>query len=448
LKCFYAEICRTSVRVDDAEYERIPFLPLPISLACPRCGAVVALRNFMVGCQQCRNEGIAVNLVPVYGDDVLLHDQMEDAWRDQEQSLWRYRAFLPIVEGEKEISLGEGRTPHLLLRRFVHGFDGELWVKDETRNATWSHKDREMAVTVTRGRAWNVPVVVGDSPGNAGASLAAYAAAADLPCVIFASTSTNEALRAQMLAYGAYVLLLDSSEDRSSLIQQCIDCWGWYPGTNFTDPPVGSNPYGIEGYKTIAYEIFASCRAQMPDYIVVPTGYGDLITGIWRGLMDLHRLGFLMQIPRLVIAEAANSAFYTTACAQSSQEVSSTTLGKPTVAFSIGRAHGSTQALRAIYATDGFCIPVPEGEIAVGQLELAQCEGLYLETASVVAVIAGRQVLCERGGRVMVVATASGLKDFSRTLNTVENSIGHVPVVDPLLSSIQMTLKQVYRFNV
>ena len=69
-------------------------------------------------------------------------------------------------------------------------------------------------------------------------------------------------------------------------------------------PPIGSNPYGVEGYKTIAYEIFRTCREKMPDSLVVPTGYGDLLTGIHRGFADLQALGLLTNVPRLVIAEA------------------------------------------------------------------------------------------------------------------------------------------------
>ena len=145
---------------------------------------------------------------------------MEQAQHSWEHSLWRYRAFLPLDEKEAEISLGEGQTPLIPLQRFATGLDGELWLKNESCNPTWSHKDRAMTISVSMAKAWRVSAVVGVSSGNAGASLAAYAAAANLPCVVFTSTIIPDAMRAQMLACGAYVLLLEQSKDRGLLMRK------------------------------------------------------------------------------------------------------------------------------------------------------------------------------------------------------------------------------------
>jgi len=418
-------------------------LPLPLALVCPRCGNHTALSQFAFGCEHCRVDGVSVNLVPIYTPQVFTREMMEQAQHKRERSLWRYRTFLPLAEGEEEVSLGEGETPLVPLRRFATGLDGELWLKNESCNPTWSHKDRAMTVAVSKARAWNVPMVVGASSGNAGAALAAYAAPANLPCVIFTSTSIPQAMLAQMQTCGAYVLLLERSKDRGPLMRKCIQEWGWYPCTNFTSPPIGSNPYGIEGYKTVAYEIFAACYDKMPDSIVVPTEYGDLLTGICRGFADLQTLGFLTHVPRLVIAEVAHIAPYTHALSEQDQQRHLVPVGKPTVAFSIDGDSCTEQALRALHETHGFSLPVSEEAIIAGQLELGRREGIYLEMSSVVGVVAGRQLLRDQGGRVMVIGTSTGLKEPASTLQAAI----HSPLIAPSLEDVHVTLKRTYGFN-
>jgi len=138
---------------------------LPLALVCPRCGSHGALSQFAFGCERCRADGAAINLVPFYAPDTFTREMMEQAQQTWERSLWQYRAFLPLGEGEEEVSLGEGETPLVPLRRFVTGINGELWLKNESCNPTWSHKDRAMTVAVSKARSWNVPVVVGASSG-------------------------------------------------------------------------------------------------------------------------------------------------------------------------------------------------------------------------------------------------------------------------------------------
>ena len=91
------------------------------------------------------------------------------------------------------------------------------------------------------------------STGNAGAAAAAYAARAGLPCIVLTSPSTAGAMLSQMLKYGAMVLSVPSMEDRWAVLKEGVEAFQWFPTSPFFGPAVGSNPIGLEGYKTISY---------------------------------------------------------------------------------------------------------------------------------------------------------------------------------------------------
>jgi threonine synthase len=81
--------------------------------------------------------------------------------------------------------------------------------------------------------------------------------------------------------------------------------FGWYPTSPFFGPVVGSNPYGMEAYKTIAYEIAEAFDWQPPDWCVLPVCYGDALFGVWKGFEELKALDWIERVPRLVAAEVS-----------------------------------------------------------------------------------------------------------------------------------------------
>src|SRR5207249_1441686 len=142
-----------------------------------------------------------------------------------------------------------------------------LYAKDESQNPTWSYKDRLCATAVTHAVETGARVITISSTGDHGASTAAYAARAGLPCVIFTLASVPETMKTLMQAYGAAVVACPSSESRWDLMRQGIERFGWYPTSGFVTPPVGSNPWGVEGYKTIAYELAEDLGWTAPDVV-------------------------------------------------------------------------------------------------------------------------------------------------------------------------------------
>ena len=130
-------------------------------------------------------------------------------------------------------------------------------------------------------RCFGARVIASSSSGNAGAAAAAYAARAGLPCVVFTFVGTAGPMVLQMQAYGALVVAVENKAHRWTLLEAGVRRFGWFPTSPFFGPVVGSNPYGIEGYKSLAYEIAEQLDWHVPDWIVLPVCYGDAWSA-WR----------------------------------------------------------------------------------------------------------------------------------------------------------------------
>jgi threonine synthase len=237
-------------------------------------------------------------------------------------------------------------------------------------------------------------------------------------------------MRAQMQAYGARLVATRSPADRWRLMAYAVRRWGWYPAGNYLNPPVGSNPYGIEGYKTIAYEVAEDLGRRAPDHVVVPTCYGDGLWGICRGFQDLVRLGLISTMPRVHAAEVFGSL---KAALQAGTEGPVTVPAGRTVALSVGTPVSTYQALKALKAAGGSAEAVADDrEILEAQRRLAEAEGILAEPSSALAVAAAAR-LRARGvigpeETVVCVLTATGLKQTEPLLAAA----GPVPVVgDP-----------------
>lgn len=255
--------------------------------------------------------------------------------------LWRYAAVLPLLDGEAPVSLGEGLTPLVespaLARRLGVA---RLWVKDEGRNPTASFKARGLSAAVTRARALGAPGVVVPTAGNAGAALAAYAAAAAIPARVYAPRTTPPAILMTVRALGADLRLVDGHiGDAGRLARAFAAESGW------TDLSTLREPYRVEGMKTMGYELAEQLDGRLPTALVYPTGGGEGTIGIWRAFAEMRAWGWLpanAPLPRMVVAQAAGCA--------------------PIVrAHAAGAAHAEPWADPATYAS-GLRVPGPLGD--------------------------------------------------------------------------------------
>ena len=288
-------------------------------------------------------------------------------------------------------------------------------------------------------------LIVSSSSGNAGAAAAAYAAKAGLPCIVFTFRGASGPLLTQMRAYGAMVVMVEDKDDRWRFQSGGVKQFGWYPTSPFFGPVVGSNPYGMEGYKTIAYEIAEAFGWEPPDWCVLPVCYGDALHGMWKGFEELKALGWVDRVPRFVAAEVSGSLVAALSAGEAMP------MPRPrnaaTLATSIGANQGTVQALEVLRHTNGAAVAVDDDSLVEWVIKLAKIEGIWAEPSSV-APFAAIDRLRQQGTigpheRVVALVTASGLKDIV----PIEKSLPAAPVVSGSLDDVLRALHQTYGFT-
>lgn len=387
-----------------------------LGLACLRCRARYPEGRHLAGCPRCQAEGIAANLTVEY-DLGPLAGVSAAAFAPAGRGLWRFRHLLPAGRA-RPVSLGEGGTPLVHLERLGRRLGlPNLYAKDESQNPTWSYKDRLCAVAVTHAVETGARVVTVASTGNHGAATAAYAARAGLPCVIFTLATVPDTMKTLMQAYGAAVVACTTPESRWALMRQGVERRGWYPTGGFVMPPVGSNPWSIEGYKTIAYEVAEDLDWRAPDVVVVPSAYSDGLAGIWKGWTELTALGLVKRAPRMIAAEPFGPL--ARALERDLEAPEPVEAPSPSVAFSIASRYGTWQGLRALRESGGTGVRVSDEGVLEAQRRLAGEEGLFVEPSAAAAVTAVMQLAAHRTldpeQTVVVVLTSGGLKDPGAT---------------------------------
>lgn len=405
-----------------------------VKLACVRCGAEIAGDSPWTGCPVCAADRVTANVLPTGSPPTgVLHPQ------PGQPGIFAWRDLLPIAPDAEPVSLHEGNTPLLPTPSLVDGLP-HLWVKDETRNPTWSYKDRLAAVAITDARHRGADTVALATTGNHGAATAAYAAAAGLRCVALTLTSVPDTMKVLMQSYGAHVVALDRPADRWALLRQAVHAWGWVPVSGFVDPPIGSNPFGVDGYKTIAYEVVQDL-GRAPDAVILPAAYGDGLVGIHRGFVDLLDMGVIDRLPRMVAVDPFGA--YAAAMAVGGKDPVRVEIPGPTTAFSVATPIATHQGLAALRDSGGTAVgPFDDATIMAAQRSVAGRTGLYLEASSCLTIAAAEQ-LRSRGTLapddvVVAIATSTGLKDVGSSAERLPD----VPLVPPVLDALAEALAQ------
>lgn len=400
---------------DQPDGRTVQGLPNVIGFTCIRCGASypATVEIDSRGCPACLNTAPA-NLKPLYARDA----DLASITANKPRSLWRYAHAMPCA-AEDAVSLGEGQTPLIEATRIGELLGvANLTIKDEGRNPTWSHKDRFSTVAVSVARAQGARVVATASSGNAGASLAAYAARAGLDCVVTTFAGAAGAMLAQIRKYGATVLPLVNKMDRWTMLDEAATRYGWFIASPYHAPVVGSHALGIEGYKTIAYEIVEQSGGVVPDWCILPVCYGDALAGVWMGFQELFEQRVIARLPKMVAAEVHGSL--ARALAAGVDRLEEHNMAFESLAVSIGAPRSTYQALKALRESSGCAVPVTNDGLVAMQERLASSEGIFAELASVTPLVAVAQLcrdgIIARDDRVVAIATASGLKDLDRSV--------------------------------
>ena len=349
---------------------------VPSGMICLRCDAAWPVETYAAGCPRCASEGHASNLK-------LTYDGQGGEMR------------LP-----EALTLGEGVTPCVELPTLAQTMKvGRLTAKLEWCNPTGSHKDRMSARLIDRALSCHVPLVVAASSGNGGLSIAAYSAHAGLPTEIAITTALAPFYRRAMAAHGARLVEAPDSLARWEHLARRV-AEGAFAATNYRLPAIGTDPFGIEGYKTLAAELAGSER---PDVVIVPSSRGDLLSGLRLGFEEIGggmpRLIAVEPFPRLARVMAGED--YRSRFDGSTAQVS---IAGETVTF---------QALAALRSTGGRAVPVDDAAASRALAALAAC-GLHAELSAAAALAAVEEMArdgCLAGRHVTLVLTGSGLRD-------------------------------------
>lgn len=320
--------------------------------------------------------------------------------------LTRYAPVLPpLVEW---VSMGEGGTPLIPFPADPSARQREIYIKDESRNPTWSHKDRLNLAVISAAAILEAPGIVAASSGNHGAAAAAYAARAGLPAVILC-TPRPPAVASFMQAYNQFVIAVPDVVTRWTLMARLVDELGYHPASNQTVPPT-NHPFGSEGYKTIAYELFLQLQRRAPEAVFVPVGFAELIFGIYKGFTELQRYGLIEALPRIIACEPAAGAPLKHALEQNQPTVSIET--DDSDAYAIAVPVNSYRGVVAVRESGGAALAITDEEMYAAQRQMGSA-GLWAELSSAISV-AGVARAAELGlarGPLVCISTSSGFKD-------------------------------------
>ncbi len=382
-----------------------------IGIECLRCKTQHELADYFTGCPLCLSIGYPSSVRQKFG---------ADAWQvnSRHKGMARYASCLPYNIFP---TLGEGGTPLLTAPALGDEVGVEaVLIKNEGQNPTGSHKDRMSALAVARALDIGATTVIGASSGNAGASIAAYAARAGLHCVIVTTPNMNPIWRRAIEATGARLVKAENSLARWKYVEKRVVEDGWFPVTNYINPPVGSNHFGVDGLKTISFEIFEETGAETVDAIVVPTSRADLLWGIFEGFRFLQTRDVIKRLPRLYAVEPF-------------PRIDQVLRGSDYRQSFAGRTHqisiaGSTvtyQAIEALKASNGGAVVVSDDAAAGDQRILAE-HGFYVELSSA-ASLSGLRALIDRGEihaseRVALIASSNGYKEFGSEETPISKS--------------------------
>jgi threonine synthase len=405
---------------------------------CSLCGAQYQPEEVQYTCP--RDGG---NLDVILDYETIRKDGPRNILSSAEQSLWRYLPLLPVNEpgGLGTPLRSAGYTPvfHPPSLQKKLGL-ARLWIKDESRNPTASFKDRASALVVARAREIGAEVVVTASTGNAGAALAGMAAAVGQRAVIFAPRTAPPAKIAQLLVYGAQVILVDGNYDQAfDLSILAAQEFGWYCRNT------GYNPFTAEGKKTAAFEIWENVILpneqflDRPLVVFISVGDGNIISGIHKGFKDLQKLGWLNRMPRLFAVQAEGSAAVVNAIRAGGETLLPVAAKTLADSISVDLPRDGVRAVRAVTQTAGDCLLVSDEEILKAIAGLGQA-GIFAEPAGAAA-YAGLRKAIELGkitpdDPVLVLNTGSGLKDTRAAML----SVAAAPVIEPTLDALKICL--------
>ena len=350
-------------------------------------------------------------------------------------TMWRYLELLPVEGPGTRPKLRVGGSP--LYKADALGKElgiRELWIKDDGQNPTASLKDRASAMAVVKACEAGKTTIACSSTGNAASSLAGNAAAAGLSTFIFVPSRAPKGKVAQLMMFGATVILVEGSyEDTFRISAEAIERWGWY------NRNAAINPYLMEGKKTVSLEIAEQLSFKMPDYVAVSVGDGCTIGGVWKGFKDLYQAGLIDRLPRIISVQASGCCPINTAAAAGTMEWVPQEENTLADSIAVGVPRNPVKALRAISESYGVTVNVSDEEIMAAMRLLGKHAGVFAEPAGAAGTAGVKKAvetgLIERNASVVSIVTGNGLKDVNNAIRAAGEPMSIRPEMDALLEA-------------
>lgn len=355
------------------------------------------------------------------------------------QSMWRYRELLP-VSGEPTVGCQVGFTPLLKADRLANRLGiRELWIKNDTVNyPTLSFKDRVVSVALSRSRELGFETVACASTGNLANSVAANAAMAGLAAYVFIPADLEQGKVLNSLVYGPHVIGIHGHYDEVNRL--CAEIAGKY-GWAFVN--VNMRPYYAEGSKSMGFEIAEQLGWRVPQHTVIPMASGSLLTKVHKSYQELSRLGLTEGSDWRIHGAQATGCSPISSAQKSGldffQPVKPNTIAK---SLAIGTPADGFYALRVMKDSHGAAEDVSDDEIREGIRLLAECEGVFAETAGGVTVGVAKKLIANGNipeeDSVVLCVTGHGLK----TLDAVQGYVGKPREIKPSLREFESVVAE------
>lgn len=409
------------------------------TLKCVKCGHEHVQEKNLYVCKSCGGK-----LDIVYDYDAISKKLSKRELEKRRPGVWKYFELLPIINRKNIVTLDEGGTPLLEAKNLAQKLGMKrLLLKDETRNPTASFKDRPMSVGVSKAVEFGAKAVTVASSGNAAIAVAAYSAKAGIGCYAFVPAGAPAAKVAQLSIYGARVFKAKEKgvgDPTYELMRMVWEHYGFSPL-----PSCGAfNPYQPEGSKTMSYEICEQLGWQVPDWVMVPTGAGTLLSGNAKGYFEFEQLGFIKGVPRLASIQSEGCAplvqgFKKNIC---SDEIPTWQNPKTCAGGLVDPfPWDACTAIPAIKRSKGTAEAVSDAEILEAEKLLAKHEGIFAEPSGAAGLAGLKKLLgagvVNRSDVVVVEVTGSGLKD----VNVAISLAAEPPTIEPELGALERLLK-------
>ena len=335
-------------------------------------------------------------------------------------SLWRYQELLPC-DPQYKVDIGTGFTPLLRADRLAQAVGLErLWLKNDTVNPTWSFKDRVVSVAIARARQFGFEAMACASTGNLANSVAAHAAAAGMEAFLFIPDDLEHGKVVGSAIYRPTLVMIDGSYDDVNRL-----CTEIAAGRSWAFVNINVRPYYAEGSRTMAFEIAEQLGWRAPDHIVAPMASGSLLTKLWKGLKEFHRIGLIEQPQtRMSGAQAAGCSPITTAYRNETVNFMPQKPNTIAKSLAIGNPADGYYALKVMEETGGGAEMVTDEEIVEALYLLAETEGIFAETAGGVTVACLKKMVAsghiDRREETVACITGAGLK----TVEAVADHMG------------------------